>query len=134
HVSMKNNIVKAGAARIDVGPGTQLDVSGTGKHATLEGQVNLNGGSLNHGGTQVKLGPGSAHLHATYSRDSHGAMHVSTKVSNVNARVAPLNTEHARRKNDHAPDRLDLANTQLKNGELNVDATFKSQKGQSLPH
>jgi LysM repeat protein len=132
-VSMTDNVVKAGAATIDLAPGSRLTASGDGRHATLDGQVNLDRASLSEGGTQLKLGAGSAHVHADFSTQADGTMRLKTSVSGVNARVDQLSLEHARKPGDTDPDRLELANSQLSNGSLDLDATFKPQTGSVLP-
>jgi hypothetical protein len=134
HVSMKDNVVNAGAAKLNLAPGTQLNVSGTGTHATLDGQINMNGGTLNHEGTKVALGPGSAHLHADYSGDPKGTMKVAASISNLNAQIDNLSVSHPKNRNDTDPDHVEIAQTSIKNGALNLNATFKpAAKGQKLP-
>jgi hypothetical protein len=73
-VSMKDNVVSAGAAKIDLAPGSNVRLTGTAKRATLDGQLNIDGATLNQAGTTVKLGPGSARLHADYSTQPDGTM------------------------------------------------------------
>src|SRR5581483_5094165 len=128
-----NNVVKAGSAQIDLAPGTQVNVSGNGHRATLDGQLNINGATLNQDGNKVALGPGSAHLHADYAGDLNGTMHVTTQISNVNATIKQASLDKPKTAKDPNPDHLDIANTTLKNGAFTLDATFDAKKGAKLP-
>lgn len=132
-VSMKDNVVNAGAARIDLAPGTNVRLSGTSRRASLDAQVNIDRATLRQGGTDVRLGPGSAHLTADYSTAPDGTMQLTTDVSNVNARIERATLERPRRRGDTDPDRLELGNATISNGSFRMDATLQSQRGSAVP-
>ncbi len=129
---MTDDVVKAGTAKLDLAPGSTLKVSGDGTHATLDGDVNFGGGSLDQPEAKVALGPGVAHVHADYSATAAGAMHLTTKIK-LNTSISQLALEHPRTPGDTDADRLQLGNSTLKNGELDVDASFQERPGSMIP-
>lgn len=132
-VSMKDNVVTAGAMKVDLAPGSQVRLEGTSRRAVLDGQVNLDRASLRQGGTDLQLGAGSARIRAEYTTQPNGTMSLKTDVSNVNARIERVSVEQARRRGDTDPDRLELGNATLTNGRFTMEATLKTPRGSAVP-
>ncbi|MBL8954210.1 MAG: hypothetical protein JNK82_25760 [Myxococcaceae bacterium] len=131
-VSMRDNVISAGAMKVDLAPGTQVKLEGTSKRAVLDGQVNLDRATLKQGGTDVLLGAGSARLRAEYATQADGTMTLTTDVSQVNARIERASVEHARRGGGE-PDLLSIGNATLTNGRFTMAATLEPVRGSALP-
>ncbi|MFZ5468457.1 MAG: hypothetical protein ACOZIN_03375 [Myxococcota bacterium] len=126
-VSLKDKVIEAGGLKVDLAPGTRVQVQGNAHEAELAGQVQLDGLDLKQDGVFAAVGRGSATIRATFRRADDGTMHVSTRVSEVDATIQGLESVRPGAQGQD-PDRFALGPTRLKNGVIELDSTVRLSK------
>lgn len=122
-VSMKDSVIQAGPAALDLAPGTKVTVSGNGQQARLQGDVRLDGGRINQDGAAIQMGPGSAKVDITYARSAQGNMDVRTQVTGLNAQLkgAELRAPGAGGKED----RISVGEVSVTQGRLDLSSSIR---------
>ncbi|MBI5546169.1 MAG: hypothetical protein HY901_19945 [Deltaproteobacteria bacterium] len=122
-VTMRDDRMELGSAKIDLAPGSHLQVSGDANAARLSGQVNLRGAQISQDGVNARLGPGSAEIAASYSQAADGTLQIHTALEKLDATLEGFDLSRSRP--DGKLDQLSLGQTQVKGGSLALDTRIK---------
>ncbi|MFH1812361.1 MAG: LysM peptidoglycan-binding domain-containing protein [Pseudomonadota bacterium] len=123
-VTLKDDMIDAGSARIDLASGSHLRLSGDASRATLEGRVRVDSVALNQDGQALKTGPGEATVHVSSATRRDGSVVLSTRLSNVQATLEGFEATRPGT-GEGAQDRLSLGPTKIRDGEVEVETTLR---------
>jgi hypothetical protein len=113
-VKLKPGELDLGAAKLNVGKGNRVNISGDGQHAELSGKVAVDGMTLKQDGLDVKAGKGSADLRVTTDRNADGSYDVRAQLKNVNAKVPGLDLT------GEGGDKVSLSDARLSKGSFDL--------------
>jgi major membrane immunogen (membrane-anchored lipoprotein) len=117
NVKLKDDKIDMGSVKVDVGPGSKVQIKGDGRKAELSGRVNIDGMSVKQDGLDVRAGKGSADVSVTAQRRADGGYDTRARLGNVQANVSKLT---AGGKGGPDSDRLALEDVKLRDGQIDV--------------
>lgn len=116
NVRLAGDAVDLGNAKLDLGPGSELSLSGTGQRAELKGRVRVDALSVQQEGLTLDAARGKADLSLTLAQRPAGDFDVRARVTGLEADVRRLEA-----KADGAGgDRLALGDASLRDGAVDV--------------
>ncbi len=114
-VTMKDGVIDAGSARIDLAAGSKLSIHGSGRDAELRGQVRLDAMVIQQDGTSLQTGPGSARVRARMQSNADGSMSLRTRIDKIDVQIQGFESR------DDQGNRMLLGPPRLKNSSIELE-------------